>query len=230
MLKILTTSLISLLVVSFVSGCSTGSNDSLKVSTEFDKSVWHVPKIRQSHPKYKTIIINHPIAEVRKAIMHTAELEGFDEFRDLGTALVVRRIGVYGDIPVHKEFRNISTGGQAGLILAGVLMAGATIGNFDHAEGSKNYSQPEQVKAVVGIAEFKSINKNTTELKINFNRVFYKWDTEMDKNSSFFNYVKSSFAFWNYDDSDYKLQEVQEVVDPHIYEFAFNRLQGLNIE
>jgi hypothetical protein len=215
MRKILTASLIGLLATVFLSSCSSGSNDNLRVTPDFNQPVWNMPRISANHPTYKTIVINQPIAVVRKTIRQTAQREGFDEFRDFSSSIAVRKVAVYGNDPVYKEFKNLSPGKQAGVVLVGVLLVGATMGRIDLSPtGGQDFSQPKQIKAVVGIAEFNSIDKNTTELKINFNRVFYNWDNGYDKSTGLFH------LSW-----DYRAQRVEEINDPKIYELAFRRLQ-----
>ena len=248
----ITNLLIITLISSFLAGCVSGNSNNLKVSREFNPLSYNEPNIFIEHPAYKTIIINQPASQVGQVITKAAKNEGFTVIKQTHNTITINKTSVYGNIPVTTS--GDATGIVAGRVAFGVLFGALTMGmgGLPINPETINLSQPRNIKAVTGIAKLRPLDGNRTEVKINFNRMYYKYEFKKDKRT-FFKAFKEDlrkefqrpitkedvayaiFPFFNEKPKPpppksgwgYWINNIEEINNPKIYDFAFKKLQSL---
>lgn len=178
-------------------------------------------------PAYKTTIVSAPFEMVKKSILKTASLEGFEriETLDKNTIIVGGRANVE-----HNRTEEIQQGALAVVILAPLVVLSLAMGaspSFD----SSGESKPNYLSAVFGMAKLRDLG-DSTEVKLNFNRVLYHLER---KPGGVFETSEEmlTLALTGGDrDSlfEYKIELIEQVHEPEIYTYAFRRLQGMPAE
>jgi hypothetical protein len=208
----------SVFLLTLLLGCS---------SLESKRTIVTTPSISANHPTYKTITINKSIDQVKGRIIVVANEEDLGNIKTYGNAIMVNGRRAIINENGLINYIGMTTSTAVGIMTAtiGVMALGFGVAIPQVIVGLApplitsglvyESSDNKSMRSVKGIAKLSSVgNGEFTEVKLNFNRIYYK----------------KKISFNPFSDDEYAIDKVESIDDPKIYEFAFKRLQGIKAE
>jgi len=191
------------------------------------KPFYEYPTINSQHPEYKTIVAPLSVDEVKSKIVMIAKQEKFKDVIVTGNTILLK--GKHREISSGRSANPVLAGlagGTTGMVLGGPVIGGglAAVGALAGVllKDVDNAREGDKAVSANGIAKLTGLGKKT-KIQLNFNRGYYQY-REKSFSTQFREATSNPFSLSSPSRGGYRLNRVEEINDPDIYRFAFEKL------